>query len=116
MGVSHHPVNAWKLCKVFRRALRVTTSDKDACGGIRAMNFAHSITRLRISRGGYGAGIEHHHVRGSVLIEHGPSGAAQSATHRRRVCFGSATAEIFQGKGSHENAQTPHREGAGKRL
>ena len=104
MGISHHPGNAGKLCEVFRRALRIATSDQDARGGIRAMNFAHSIARLRISRRGYGAGVEYHDVRGSVLIKHGPSGAAQSATHRRGVRFRRATAKIFEGEGSHEKA------------
>ena len=66
------------------------------------MDFSHSIARLRISRGGYSAGVEHHHLGQGVSIEHGPSGGAQGAAHRRGVCFGGATAKIFQRKGSHE--------------
>src|SRR5580658_10624288 len=116
MGISHHPGNAGKLCKVFRSTLRITSRDQDARGGIRAMNFAHGIARLRIGRGGYGAGIEYDDVRGSVPIEHGPSGAAQSATHRRRVRFGGATAKVFEGKGSHENAANSTQGGCRRKI
>ena len=102
--IADHPRNAMKLRNIFRSALRITTGDDDARSGIGAMNFAHGIARLRISRRGYGTGVEHHDVSRSVLIEHRPSGAAQNATHRRRVCFSGATSEIFKGKCSHEKA------------
>jgi hypothetical protein len=80
------------------------------------MNFAHGIARLRIGGGGYGAGVEHHDVGRGVLIEHGPSGGAQSTTHRRSVRFGGATAKIFKGKGSHELRADSTQEDARERL
>jgi hypothetical protein len=102
MGIPHDPENTWKLREIFRSALRITTGDQDARSGIRAMDFAHRIARLRISGGGYGAGIEHHHVGGFVPIENGPPGCAQGAAHRRSVRFGGATSKIFKREGSHE--------------
>ena len=70
MRIADHPGDARKLRNFFRSALRVTTGDHDARSGIRAMNLAHGIARLRIGGGGYGAGVQHHDVSGSVLLEH----------------------------------------------
>src|SRR5579863_7644448 len=102
MRISHDPGNAGKPRDVFGSALRVAPGNENARGGVRAMYFPHGIARLRIGGGGYGAGVEHHDVGGGVLIEHGPSSAAQGAAHRRSICFGGATAKIFEREGGHE--------------
>ena len=88
MRISDDPGNAAKLRKVLRSALRVTAGNHDARGGIRAMNFAHGVARLRIGGGGYGAGVQHHDVSGGVLVEQRPDRAQRSA---RRIAAASAS-------------------------
>ena len=62
MGIANDEGNACETSDVFRGALRVTTSDNDACGRIRRVDLADGVASLSVGGGGDGAGIENNDV------------------------------------------------------
>ena len=87
MRIADHPGDAFQRGDFFRSALRVTAGDNDARGGIRAMNLADGVARLRIGRGRDRAGVQHHDVGSGMLIEH----LSPSARSERRSEAASAS-------------------------
>src|SRR5271155_3961007 len=101
MRVSNHPGDAVECGDILRSSLRVTTSNDDAGGGVRAMNFSHRIACLRVRRSRHGTGVKHDEVGGRVVANEFQPACEQAVSKRCGVSLGCATAKIFNAKGRH---------------
>src|SRR5580700_2693113 len=102
MRIADHPGDAIQRGQLFGSALRVTSSYYDPRRGIRAMNLADGIARLRIRSGRDRASVQHHDVGAGMLVEHLQAAGAQGSPQRSSIRFRGATAKILDEKRSHK--------------
>lgn len=102
MRIANHPGDACERGDVFGSALGVTACNYDARGGIRAMNLADGVARLRIGGGCNGASVQYHDIGSGMIIEHFQPIGAQRTTQRSSVCFSSTAAKVFEGERRHK--------------
>ena len=101
MRIAYHPCDTFDRGQFVGRALRVAAGDDDARGGIRAVDFTHGFSRLRVGRSGDGAGVQHDDVGGIPVGGEPQAAGEQIAAKRGGIGFRGATTEIFDRERGH---------------
>ncbi len=101
MRIPDDEINALKPCNFLRRALGVTTCDNHARSGIRAVNLAHRLPRLRIGRRRHSACIQDHDIGARMFINKRKTAREEVAAQSGSIRVRGATAKIFNRKCRH---------------
>jgi len=101
VGIADDEGNSGETGDLLRGALSVTTSDNDASGRIRRVDFADGVAGLSVGGGGDGASIENNDVRRRAIERDGAALVPQLALDGGAVGLCGATAELFDVENGH---------------
>ena len=101
VGIANDMSYSRQADEVLWGALRIATGDNNAGGGVRRVDFANGIARLRVSGGGDGAGIQDDEIRRRRIAGQSAPSFEKLALDRRAVGLSGTATELFDKESGH---------------